>query len=99
MMVALSAPAMAARLELANDPTTGGPERFASKEIHREAETKGINSGDDPQATRVSLSVDKDTKATAQSYRIPVQNEGGRRFSIHRHADLETAIWCLTPPR
>jgi hypothetical protein len=38
--------ALAERLELANDPATGGPGQFPEKDIRREAEAKGMTLGD-----------------------------------------------------
>jgi hypothetical protein len=55
--------ALAAHLELTNDPSTGGPGKFAEAEIRREASTK-------PTAAQITLSVEKLDKAAAQSYRI-----------------------------
>ena len=55
--------ALAAHLELTNDPSTGGPGKFAEAEIRREATTK-------PTAAQITLSVEKLDKAAAQSYRI-----------------------------
>ncbi len=54
---------LAASFQLTNDPSTGGPGRFAADEIQREAAAKGI-------AANVSLTVEKKANAPAQSYRI-----------------------------
>ena len=37
LIVVFSVPALAANLELTNDPATGGPGQFAAEEIRREA--------------------------------------------------------------
>ena len=68
--------APSANLSLVNDAATGGPGRFAAEEIRREAVAKGGAVGDDANATRITLAVQKDAKAAAQSYSIRVQNEG-----------------------
>ena len=85
--------ALAASLVLSNDPATGGPGRFAAEEIRREAAAKGMTLGDDSQATRVSLSVEKDGKADPQSYRIDVKSEGARRLITVRGADAAGAMY------
>jgi len=83
--------AMAASLDLVNDPATGGPGKFAAEEIHREAAAKGLTLGEDAQATRVALTVEKGD--AAQSYRIRVRNEGGRRVITVRGADAAGAMY------
>ena len=55
--------ASAAPLQLTNDPSTGGPGKFAAAEIQREAKDKGT-------AARISITVEKKPKAFPQSYRI-----------------------------
>ena len=79
LLLALALPAAGASLNLANDIGTGGPGKFAAEEIRREAAAQGMTLGDDAKAIRVSLSVEKDAKASPQSYGIRVQNESGRR--------------------
>ena len=93
LIVALSVPALAASLELTNDPATGGPGRFAVEEIRREAELRGMTLDDDAKATRIALTVGKDGKAAAQSYRIRVRNDGGRRTITVRGADEAGAMY------
>ena len=66
----LSASAMAANLELVVDASADGPAKFAAEEIRREALAHGMTLGKDLQATRLSLRVEQDGKAAAQSYRI-----------------------------
>ena len=93
LIVALSVPALAASLELVNDPATGGPGKFAAEEIRREAAAKGMTLGDDANATRIVLTVEKEGNAAAQSYSIRVQNEGGRRIITVRGADAAGAMY------
>ena len=85
--------ALAASLVLPNDAATGAPGKFAVEEIRREAAAKGMTLGDDPQATRVSLSVEKDGKAAPQSYRIHVKSEGARRLITVRGADAAGVMY------
>jgi hypothetical protein len=61
---------LAASFDLTNDASTGAPGRFAEAEIRREAKAKGIPLSDEASGTRISLSVERDAKASAQSYRI-----------------------------
>jgi hypothetical protein len=75
IVVAFGLPAMAESFDLAIDPATGEPGKFAAAEIRREAAAKGITAGQDAKATRVSLTVAKDAKAAAQSYRIRREGE------------------------
>lgn len=53
----------AASLQITNDPSTGAPGQFAEAEIRREAAAK-------PTEAQITLTVAKDDKAKAQSYRI-----------------------------
>jgi hypothetical protein len=53
----------AAGIDLTNDSTTGEPGKFAATEIKREADAKGSD-------LKVTLTVEKDAKASPQSYRI-----------------------------
>lgn len=93
LVVALSVPALAGSLELASDPATGGPGKFAAEEIRREAVARGMTLGEDASATRVALTVGKEGDAAAQSYTIRVQNEGGRRTIAVRGADAAGAMY------
>jgi hypothetical protein len=93
LIVALSHLAAAASLDLTNDPATGAPGKFAAEEICREAVAKGMAGGDDARAIRVSLTVGKEGKAVAQSYRVRVQNDGGRRTVTVRGADEVDAMY------
>ena len=93
VMVALSASALAASLQLANDPATGEPGKFAAEEIRREATARGLTLGDDATATHVRLTVEKEANAAAQSYRIRVGSEGGRRIITVRGADPAGAMY------
>ncbi|MFN0074940.1 MAG: carbohydrate-binding family 6 protein [Prosthecobacter sp.] len=63
VLVALTSPTGAASFSLTNDHSTGGPGKFAEAEIRREAATK-------PTAAQITLTVEKEAKAAAQSYRI-----------------------------
>lgn len=88
-----SLPAAAASLDLANDPATGGPGRFAADEIRREAAARGLSLAADAQATRVALLVERDSGAVAESYRIRVRTEGVRRVITVRGADATGAMY------
>jgi hypothetical protein len=78
---------------LTNDAATGRPGEFAVQEIRRAAEARGMTSGDDASATRIVLTVGAAEDAVAQSYRIRVQNEGGRRIITVRGADAAGAMY------
>ena len=93
VLIACVSPALAANLHLTADPATGEPGRFAAEEIRREASAKGMTIAEDAKATRIVLTVDKDTKAAAQSYRIRVQNKDGRRTITVRGADPAGAMY------
>jgi hypothetical protein len=93
LIVALSVPAVAGSLELANDPATGRPGKFAVEEIRREAKARGMTLGDEAHATRVALTVEKAGGAAAQSYSIRVQNDGGRRTIAVRGADATGVMY------
>ena len=70
LVLALSVLAKEASLQLNNDPSTGEPGKFAAEEIRREAKAKGLTLGDGAKSLRISITVEKNTKAGAQSYRI-----------------------------
>ncbi len=91
--LAFAAPSMAASLNLATDPVTGAPGKFAAEEISREAKARGMTVGDDAKVARISLTVEKDAKAAAQSYSIRVQNQGERRTITVRGADATGAMY------
>ena len=55
--------ASAASLQLTNDPSTGGPGKFAAAEIQRAADAKDTTA-------KITLTVEKKPQATPQSYRI-----------------------------
>ena len=93
LIVALWVPALAGNFELVSDPATGGPGKFAAEEIRREAAAKGMTLGDDANATRISITVEKEGNTVTQSYRIRVQNEGGRRVITVRGADATGAMY------
>ena len=93
LFAALSSPVLAASLELANNPATGEPGKYAAEEIRREAAAKGLTLADDVNATRITLTVAKDAKAAAQSYGIRVKSEGGRRIITVRGADEFGAMY------
>jgi hypothetical protein len=93
LVLAFGASAMAASLDLAIDPASGGPGKFAAEEIRREAAAKGLTLGDDPSGTRVALTVVKDGKAPAQSYSIRVRTKGERRAITVRGADAAGAMY------
>ena len=70
LVLALSVLAKEASLQLNNDPSTGEPGKFAAEEIRREAKAKGLTLGDGAKSLRISITVEKNTKTVAQSYRI-----------------------------
>jgi hypothetical protein len=78
---------------LSVEPVTAAPGTFAAVEIRREALTHGMSLGDDANATRIELTVDNDSKATAQSYSIRVQTEGNRRTVTVCGADATGAMY------
>ena len=88
-----AAPVTAANLDLANDPATGRPGKFAEEEIRRGAAAKGIALSEEANGTRVALTVEKDDKAASQSYSIRVENENGRRVITVRGADEAGAMY------
>ncbi len=63
LVSAFALPAIAASLNLTNDPATGEPGKFAEQEIRREAAAKATEA-------QITLTVETNTKATTQSYRI-----------------------------
>ena len=88
VLCGLSASAFAAQtLTLSLDAASAGPGKFAAEEIRREAAAKGMTLGDDANATRISITVERKGNVAAQSYRIRVQNEGARRVITVRRAD------------
>ena len=93
LILLIAVPAMAGSLELSLDPATSGPGKFAAEEIHCEAVAKGMTLGQDANATRISLTVERDAKAAAQGYSIRVQNDGGRRVITVRGADAAGAMY------
>ena len=84
---------LAAALVLSNDGATGEPGKFATEEIRREAVAKGMTLGEEANATRVALTIEKASKAAAQSYGIRVKNEAGRRTITVRGADATGAMY------
>ena len=93
LSLCLSAPAMAANLHLANGAATGGPGKFAAEEICREAVARGMTLGNDANATRIALTIEKAGGAAAQSYSIRVQNQNGHRTITVRGADASGAMY------
>lgn len=93
LILALSVPVLAASLELTNDPSTGGPGKFAAEEIRREAIARAITLEEDAQATCIAITVQKDGKLVPQSYSIRVKNENGRRVIAVRGADTAGAMY------
>ena len=97
---AFSVAALAASLELANDPATAGPGQFAAEEIRRAASARGLtlaSAADNPMANamRIVLAVDASdgTNRPAQSYRIRVNNDKGRRTLSVLGADATGAMY------
>jgi hypothetical protein len=85
--------AAAADLSLANDAATGEPGKFAAEEIRRAAAARSLVLGDAPAATHVVLAVEPAAQAVAQSYRVRVQQEAGRRVVTVRGADAVGAMY------
>ena len=85
--------ALAASLELTNDPATGRPGKFAADEIRREALARGLTMGGGTDATRIALTIGKGPDSTAQSYGIRVRTEGARRVITVRGADPAGALY------
>ena len=93
LVLGFAVPAIAASLDLVNDPTTGEPGKFAAEEIRREAAAKAGTLGEDANATRISITLGKDAHAVAESYSIRVQKEGDRRVITVRGADAAGAMY------
>ena len=93
LVLAFTAPAVAASLELTTDPTTGEPGKFAAAEIRREAAAKGMTFGEAEKATRIALTFVKDDKASAQSYHIRVRNDNGHNAITVLGADATGAMY------
>ncbi len=90
---AVPASATAGILQLTGDAAAGGPGKFAAEELRRQAEAHGMALGDNANAIRVALTVEKAEGAVAQSYSIGVQNEGGRRIITVRGADAAGVMY------
>jgi hypothetical protein len=96
LLIPLLAAPMAAwqgSLDLVNDPATGEPGRFAMEEIRREAKSRAMALDNSASATRIRLTVEKDAKAAAQSYRLIVRKDNGRRVIEARGADETGAMY------
>jgi hypothetical protein len=99
LFCAMSGSAFAAQtLTLTLDAPSAGPGKFAAEEIRREAAARGMSViGADAKApadaTRIALTVAEDGNASAQSYSIRVQKEGGRRVITVRGADAAGAMY------
>lgn len=94
LLCALATPTFAKQsLMLVLDTPAAEPTKFAAEEIRREASAKGMTLADGPNATKISLIVEKDRKTVAQSYHIRVQTEGGRRTITVRGADATGAMY------
>ena len=85
--------ALGGSIVLMNEPATGGPGKFAAEEIRRAATAKGMTLGEDAHATRITLAVETEGKAAAESYRIRVRNDGGRRIITVRGTDTSGAMY------
>jgi len=93
LLPVFSLSALAASLEVTNDPATKGPGKFAAEEIRREALAQGMTLGVDADATRIVLVIENESAAVAQSYRIRVQNGSGRRTITVHGADAAGAMY------
>jgi hypothetical protein len=93
LSLGLAVPAFAANLQLAIDATSAGPVKFAAEEIRREAVAHGMAVGDAATATRIALTVEQPTDAAAQSYRIRIHAESGRRTITVIGADTAGAMY------
>ena len=86
LIVVFSVPALAANIELTNDPATAGPGQFAEEEICRAAAARGMTmfradgkSLADVIQIKLTVGTPAGTTAVAQSYGIRVRSEDGRR--------------------
>ncbi len=98
LMLAAALPALAAHFQLTNDPATAGPGQFAAEEIRREAAARDlapvrVDERLPADAIQIKLSVEPEGDAIAQSYRIRVQTEGGRRSITVKGADAAGAMY------
>ena len=93
LLVLLTASAAAASLDLVNHPATGEPGKFAAEEIRREATAKRMTLGNETNASRVVLSIEKVAGAAAESYRIRVQTEARRRIITVLGSDPTGAMY------
>lgn len=80
-------------LNVTRDPATGEPGTFAVEEILREARARGMAPGGRGEGTSVVLTVEKDPRAPAESYRLRVRNERGRRVITVQGADETGAMY------
>jgi hypothetical protein len=76
----LAASAAAASLDLVNHSATGEPGKFAAEEIRRAAATRRPDFDPAGATHRVVLSVEPAAGAGAESYRIRIRSEAGRRI-------------------
>jgi hypothetical protein len=89
----LAVPAMAANLQLEVAAKAAAPVKFAAAEITREAGAHGMTLGDDAAATRLVLTVATQPGVPAESYRLRVQDDGGRRTITVRGSDATGAMY------
>ena len=87
-------------LALTLDPSAAGPGKFAGEEIRHEAALRGLTLGSadaaaPADAIHISLALEAPagTTAIAQSYRIRVRNENGRRAITVRGADAAGVMY------
>jgi len=94
LLCGLFASGLAAQpLSLSLDAASAEPGKFAATEIRREAAAKGLAVGESGAATHIALTVATDGEATAQSYRIRVQQSGDRRVISVLGADATGAMY------
>ena len=96
----LSTSSAAQTLTLALDDAAAGPGRFAAEEIRRAATEQGLtverSEAQEPaDAIRITLAVDRPAgvDAVAQSYRIRVRRDDGRRTITVRGADASGVMY------
>lgn len=90
-LLTLSAPLLAASIELNTTPAAGKPGEFAAEEIRRAA-AQSPAFQKDTRATQISLVITAEA-ASPQSYRIQMKQEGERRIITVTGADQAGAMY------
>ena len=90
LLIALSAPVMAASLELISTPSAGKPGAFAAEEIRLAAQSRAFKS--ESQVTKASLAVTAEAREP-QSYSIRMKQDGESRVITVIGADEVGAMY------